>query len=77
MATAFGVAANNAELVTFRVGENHPTSAIGVAPIGYLPRAESNDTRDFVVPETIGRCEIEMDPVLDRLAVGDLDDNNR
>jgi hypothetical protein len=74
MASAFTVASHNAKLVALRIGQDHPTGAIRIATISYLASAKRDYANDLFVSATIGRSKIEMDPILERLSVGDLDE---
>jgi len=64
-----GIAAQHAELVAFRIGHRHPTAAVRVAMIGDLAGTQLEQPLDLLVAGTVGRRQVEMNPVLDHLAI--------
>jgi hypothetical protein len=68
------LAAQDAELVVLRVGEHHPAGAVRVAEVLQLPRPEVEQPGQLDVAVLGARTQVEVDPVLDRLVLGNLDE---
>jgi hypothetical protein len=66
----FFVAAQDAKLVSFWISEHHPPCAVRVSSVIDAFGSELADSIDFIVTPSIGRCEIEVNSVLDCLGVG-------
>jgi hypothetical protein len=68
------IAAEYVELVALRVGERHPTAAVGAAVIGDFGGALSEQSRDLGFARPVGRSKIEVQPILDLFAFRYLDE---
>ena len=62
-------AGQDAELVAFRVGERDPALGAGLADVGG-PGTQAEQPADLLVLLPVGRVDVEVDPVLDDLALG-------
>jgi len=69
-----GVAAQDAELVALRVGQDDPARTVGAATIGYAPGTETSDAHDLLVSRSARRQQVEMKTVLDRLRLRNFDE---
>jgi hypothetical protein len=65
-----GMAARqDAELVALRVGKHNPALLAGLADVG-MPGTEAEQAADLVVLLPVDRVDVEVDPVLSGLALG-------
>src|SRR4051794_16961725 len=71
---SLGVAAEHAELVAFRIGEDDPARAVGTSAIGDLRCPEATNTFDLLVAPPVSGREVQVQAVLHRLDVRDLDE---
>lgn len=66
--------AQHAELIALGVGEDNPTPVGPLAQVGNHARAESDYSLDLLVPMAVGRAQAHVHPVLDRLGLRDLEE---
>jgi hypothetical protein len=71
---ALGSATEDTELVALRIGEDQPAAPIVLPEIVDRRRTEAHDTFDLVIAGTVGRLQVEMNPVLDLLALRHFDE---
>src|SRR5215471_6145511 len=62
-------AGQDAELVPLGVGQDDPALLAGLADLG-VPGTEAEQATDLFVLLPVGWADVEMEPVLDRLALG-------
>src|SRR3954454_9067324 len=75
---ALGLGPEDAELVPLGIGEDRPTGAGAplVAQVLYLGRSVLEQSRHLLVAGAVARHQVEVDPVLALLGVGDLDEQH-
>ena len=62
-------AREDAELIPLRVGQTDPALIAGLADVG-VPGTQAEQATDLFVLLPVGRVDVEVDPVLDGLALG-------
>src|SRR5258706_9019922 len=68
------VLGQDAELVALGIGERNPAAAIRPPVVGQLRCPERDDPLGFLLAGAVGRSQVQVDPVLHRLAVWDGDE---
>lgn len=66
----FAVTPHNAEEVPRRIGENHPSRPIRIAPISHRCGPQTDNPFDFLVSGSIDGRQIEVDTALGLLQIG-------
>ncbi len=67
----FGARPFDAELVALRVGQCHPAGAVGFAVVAEERGAERDRPLHLLVPAHVGRLQVQVHAVLDRLVLRD------
>jgi hypothetical protein len=71
---ALGSATKDAELVALRIGEDQPAAPIVLPKIVQRRGTEGYDSFDLVIATTVGGLQVEVNTVLDLLALRDFDE---
>ena len=71
-----GAAAEDAELVAFGIGQHDPAGAVGFSEVGDFGGTEVQQSLQLLVAGAGDRPQVEVQPVLDLLGLGYLDEQD-
>lgn len=67
----------DAELITFGIGQSDPAAAVGPSEVTYLSRTQRQEAFYLLFPGAVSRAQVKVHTVLHHLGIGDGDEQQK